>query len=547
MKTLSFNQLQIRVFTLILVLFTTIILSYRIWIQLPQLEATMLKLSERELSTLVFAINRITKPMVTLNYDYAVWDESFEFVQDPHSEQSQKYLLANYLDDNFVLQEIDGVFIFDKQWNTLYAKGFHHKNQIELKFQFHDFTLFPENRAIGSIPAEGTEVKSKMGVLSTLFGPAIFISTAILPSEKSLDANGFLVFIRLINQEFIDEISLFTATPVIMAHIGKDESIGDLADWDAEVDLDKLSPFTQRIIRNAQGQPVVKLTLHHSNGQPPSIWGIGLISLVLAMLMLLITVYMLLAGFIIKPVQRLASNIKDMDKVQYFKELPKNHIISELRKISFHFNALVGKVQRQNILLSKLVYVDELTQIANRRAFELHLDTQIQLLNRHNIGLTLILADIDYFKRYNDSLGHLAGDEALKKVATVLEQHFKRAEDICARFGGEEFIMFYSDISAESLQQKLTEIIHSFKGLAIPHPSSKVADYVTVSLGVCQVLTDPDASYNFEYSITGKQIILMADKALYQAKDNGRNQFRKVTILANDIDTAKTDLDGPHI
>lgn len=547
MKTLSFNQLQIRVFTLILVLFTTIILSYRIWIQLPQLEATMLKLSERELSTLVFAINRITKPMVTLNYDYAVWDESFEFVQDPHSEQSQKYLLANYLDDNFVLQEIDGVFIFDKQWNALYAKGFHHKNQTELTFEFYDFTLFPENRAIGSIPVDGTEIKSKVGMLSTQFGPAIFTSTAILPSDKSQAVNGFLVFIRLIDQEFMDEISLFTATPVIMTHIGKDESIGDLADWDAEVDLDKLSPFTQRIVRNAQGQPVVKLTLHHSNGLPPSIWGIGLISLVLAMLMLLIIVYMLLAGFIIKPVQRLASNIKDMDKVQYFKELPKNHIISELRKISFHFNALVGKVQRQNILLSKLVYVDELTQIANRRAFELHLDTQIQLLNRHNIGLTLILADIDYFKRYNDSLGHLAGDEALKKVATVLKQHFKRAEDICARFGGEEFIMFYSDISAESLQQKLTEIIHSFKGLAIPHPSSEVADYVTVSLGVCQVLAEPDASYNFEYSITGKQIILMADKALYQAKDNGRNQFRKVTILANDIDTAKTDLDGPHI
>ncbi|MFT5789884.1 MAG: diguanylate cyclase (GGDEF)-like protein [Shewanella sp.] len=515
-------------------LFTAVIFSYRIFIQIPQLEVTMLELSERELNSLVFAINRINKPMVTLNYDYAVWDETYEFVQQPNSTHSQRYLVENFLNDTFIRLEIDGVFIFNSQSNLLYSKGYHHKNKQDLSFNLYHFEDFPENRVLIDTPYNGKEVLPKVGVISTQSGPAFYSSTPILLSDRSLASNGFLVFIRLINQELIDEVALFTATSVLMTPINSNIEIEGIKDWDAEVNLTKVAPFTQRLIRDTKGEPVLKITLYHTNSRSPSIWGIGMISLVVAMILLLITVYILLAGFIIRPVQRLAKNVKAMDKRQRYKELPKNYIITELRKISFHFNALMGTVQRQNTLLSQQVYVDELTQIANRRAFELHLETQIQLLRRKNIGFTLILADIDYFKKYNDTLGHVAGDEALKTVATLLEQHFKRAEDMCARFGGEEFIMLYSDIPFGPLERKLLEILESLQTLALPHPSSEVADFVTVSFGVCQVLPAPAESYRADTFITGKQITEIADKALYQAKENGRNQHYKVTITAND-------------
>ena len=535
LRTLSFNQLQVRVFTLIVVLFTAVIFSYRFFIQIPQLEETMLKLSERELNSMIFAIKRINKPMVTLNYDYAVWDETFEYVQQPTSAHSLRYLVENFLNDTFVRLEIDGIFILNSQAELLYSKGYHHKNKHDLSFNFHQFESFPENRVLINTPYNGKKVFPKTGVLSTQSGPALYSSTPILLSDKSLASNGFLVFVRLINQEVIDEISLFTATPVVMTSINSETEAGELKDWDSEVKLTQISPYTQRVIRNTKGEAILKLTLYHTNSQAPSIWGVGMISLIFAMIVLLITVYLLLAGFIIRPVQRLARNIKAMDKKQKYKELPKNYIITELRKISFHFNALMGTVQRQNTLLSHQVYVDELTQIANRRAFELHLETQIQLLKRQNIGFTLILADIDYFKKYNDTLGHLAGDEALKEVAILLEQHFKRAEDMCARFGGEEFIMLYSDIPFAPLERKLSEILQSLQQRALPHPSSEVSDYITVSFGVCQVLPMPNHAYQGNNFITGKQITEMADKALYQAKENGRNQYYKVTITANDI------------
>ncbi|WP_145991699.1 MULTISPECIES: diguanylate cyclase [unclassified Shewanella] len=533
MRTLSFNQLQVRVFTLIVVLFTAVILSYRIFIQIPQLEATMLKLSERELNSLVFAINRINKPMVTLNYDYAVWDETYEFVQQPNSPHSQRYLIENYLNDTFIRLEIDGVFIFNNQSKLLYSKGYHHKNKHDLSFNLHNFEDSPENRVLIDTPYNGKKVIPKTGVISTQSGAAFYSSTPILLSDKSLASNGFLVFIRLINQELIDELSLFTATPVLITPVNSNIDIDGLKDWNAAVKLTQITPFTRRLIRNTNGEPILKITLYHTNSQTPSIWGLGMLSLVLAMIVLVITVYLLLAGFIIGPIQRLAKHVKAMDKKQRYKELPKNYIITELRKISFHFNALMSTVQRQNTLLSQQVYVDELTQISNRRAFELHLEAQIQLLRRQNIGFTLILADIDYFKRYNDTLGHIAGDEALKTVAALLDQHFQRAEDMCARFGGEEFIMLYSDIPFAPLERKLASILESLQTLALPHPSSDVADFVTVSFGVCQVLPAPVETYCAETFISGKQITEIADKALYQAKKSGRNQYYKVTITAN--------------
>ncbi|MCL1048539.1 diguanylate cyclase [Shewanella abyssi] len=541
MKALSFNQLQVRVFALIVVVFTSVVFSYRVWVQIPQLEHTMIKLSERETSSLIFGLERMNKPMITLNYDYAVWNETYEFVLQPSSAHSQQYLHENFLNDTFVRLEIDAVFIFDSQSTLLYSKGYHHKTQQELRFDLYRFDKYPENKILTATPYNGTKVMPKTGVISTLSGAAFYSSTPILVSDKSLPSNGFLVFIRLIDQEFIDEISLFTATPVTMEPIDSKSEIEGIKDLDAEIKLTKIVPFSQRIIRNTKGEPSIKVTVYHSNSKPPSIWGMGLLSLVFAMIVLLVTVYLLLAGFIIRPVQRLAKNVKAMDKRQRYKQLPKNYIIAELRNISFHFNALMLTVQRQNTLLSQQVYVDELTQIANRRAFELHLESQVQLLRRQNIGFTLILADIDYFKQYNDTLGHVKGDETLKAVATLLEQHFKRAEDMCARFGGEEFIMIYSDIPFAALERKLLEILDSLQTLALPHPSSDVADHVSVSFGVCQVFPIPTASDNADSCITGKQITEMADKALYQAKENGRNQYYKVTITANELPLTNED------
>ena len=115
----------------------------------------------------------------------------------------------------------------------------------------------------------------------------------------------------------------------------------------------------------------------------------------------------------------------------------------------------------------------------------------------------------------------MKGDETLFEVAQALEKQCNRPTDVCARFGGEEFILLFSEMSEEGLQKKLQDIITTMKINNIPHPESATATHVTVSLGA--TIVQPSDVVGFYLSIT--EIIKTADKALYQAKDAGRNRF----------------------
>lgn len=130
------------------------------------------------------------------------------------------------------------------------------------------------------------------------------------------------------------------------------------------------------------------------------------------------------------------------------------------------------------------------------------------------------MADVDHFKRYNDLLGHVEGDHALIQVAQTLEKHFQRTNDLCARYGGEEFILLYNDMPKEVLKRKLDEIIASFATLNMTHPASNTAEHLTVSFGACMVRPDDIKNYRLQF----KTVIRIADLALYQAKNSGRNR-----------------------
>jgi diguanylate cyclase (GGDEF)-like protein len=504
------------------------VICYRAWVHTPQLEATLMKVDERELATLKFAFKNINKPMEAMNYDYAVWDDTYQFTNNKNDLLSKAYLDNNYLDDTFSNLKIDGVFIFDEQFNNFFSKGYHHNSATPLLFEFIDMKRFPENKRLKPNASSGKPVPSHTGIIATRYGPAVYNTTAILRSDRSGPIKGFMVFIRLIDQAFIDEVSLYTATNIEMTLLTPDQSTAGIPDWNDDITITKLSSVSDLIFRNIDDKPLFKLSIHHPHGDKPSVLGIGVATSLLSMSILLFIAYFLVSYFIIRPVQLLASNIETIHKHSNINVLPENYRIIELKKVAVHFNEIMGTVHSQNKLLNKQVYVDELTQITNRRGFESQLTGYCQLFSQQKIGFTLIIADVDYFKNYNDALGHLAGDEALLKIANTLKLHFRSTQDICARYGGEEFIMLYSNISDEMLDQKLATIIDSFQQLQLPHPNSPVAPYVTMTLGVCRVTTSYDGDKPLE--IVNKKIILAADQALYKAKNLGRNQYSKVVL-----------------
>ena len=173
-------------------------------------------------------------------------------------------------------------------------------------------------------------------------------------------------------------------------------------------------------------------------------------------------------------------------------------------------------LRQANEHLSRLSFLDGLTGLANRRRFDEVLREEWSRACRAGTPLALIIADIDYFKRYNDALGHPEGDRCLAAVAGVLISHARRAADLAARYGGEEFVMLIPGVDRAAALLVAESLRAACEALAIAHPDSPVAPMVTLSLGVAVCVPSNEAAM--------PSLLRNADTALYRAKHEGRNR-----------------------
>jgi len=188
----------------------------------------------------------------------------------------------------------------------------------------------------------------------------------------------------------------------------------------------------------------------------------------------------------------------------------------------FHLPIVTVRVQNQinlklkSDLLESLALLDGLTNLPNRRRFDEALENEWKRTRRANLPLTLIMADIDFFKGYNDQQGHRTGDICLKKVAAALAEAIHRPADLVARYGGEEFVVLLPETDAEGARLIAERLRAGVESLRIPHPASKMSSWVTISAGL--------ASNRFEDTETASDLLERADKQLYRAKAEGRNR-----------------------
>ena len=184
--------------------------------------------------------------------------------------------------------------------------------------------------------------------------------------------------------------------------------------------------------------------------------------------------------------------------------------------IAIQQSSLFEQLEAANQELQRLACIDGLTQVANRRRFDEYLDVEWRRLAREQRPLSLILGDVDYFKVYNDTYGHLAGDLCLQQIGSVLRQTLRRPADLVARYGGEEFAIILPNTEPRGAVIVAEAIREGIRGLEMPHAKSPVSQYVTLSLGVASFIPTPNAS--------PAQLIAAADEALYQAKAEGRDR-----------------------
>ncbi|MBL1177488.1 EAL domain-containing protein [Pantanalinema sp. GBBB05] len=183
--------------------------------------------------------------------------------------------------------------------------------------------------------------------------------------------------------------------------------------------------------------------------------------------------------------------------------------------IAIQQSELYLQLQQANQELQRLAASDGLTKVANRRCFDDSLAAVWQRLAREQAPLSLILCDIDCFKLYNDTYGHLAGDDALRQVAQAIAQTLKRPTDLVARYGGEEFAIILPHTEAAGAIA-LAELIQSnVSALELPHPSSQISPFMTLSLGIATLVPHPETSPD--------TLVAIADQGLYKAKAQGKN------------------------
>ena len=187
----------------------------------------------------------------------------------------------------------------------------------------------------------------------------------------------------------------------------------------------------------------------------------------------------------------------------------------------FNANTLRNRVKvhltlkRQADLLRSMAYLDGLTGIYNRRYFDDLLQNQLAQHRRKHSPLAILLVDIDHFKKFNDTFGHLTGDDALRKVAKALKRSCSRPGDVVARYGGEEFVVLLADTDANGAVSVAKKMLKNVTELAITHPHSATGS-VSISIGIA--IADKADAYSAE-------VIERADQQLYLSKQRSRNTY----------------------
>lgn len=199
--------------------------------------------------------------------------------------------------------------------------------------------------------------------------------------------------------------------------------------------------------------------------------------------------------------------------------IDRQHRENYLQNCMIELNRIELKHQTEQ--LSILSNHDPLTGLANRRYLDKVLENEWNRSIIHQTPITIMMVDIDCFKQYNDTLGHLHGDDCLKQIANILNSVPSKNNDLVARYGGEEFLLLFTLTNEDQALIKAKYLMERIHEIGIIHPQSSISKYLTVSVGVATIIPNLNNSLS--------EFIAHADHALYIAKSNGKNQFHLST------------------
>lgn len=204
------------------------------------------------------------------------------------------------------------------------------------------------------------------------------------------------------------------------------------------------------------------------------------------------------------------------------------YVIKSIQNDQTKLEITTRKLKRANKKLENVSYTDSLTNLHNRRYFNLVYERELKIAKRKNSFITFMMLDIDFFKQYNDTYGHIEGDCALQSVSKVLKETLRRPSDYVFRLGGEEFGVIVTDTDESNSAKLARDICDAIRACKLKHETSKVNEYVTLSIGVVCCIADD--------ALDDKVLISRADEMPYEAKETGRDRY----IITSNVSVAKT-------
>ena len=203
-------------------------------------------------------------------------------------------------------------------------------------------------------------------------------------------------------------------------------------------------------------------------------------------------------------------------------------VFSSIQADHTKLELVTKKLKRVNKRLENVSYTDSLTGMHNRRYFNLVYDRELKRAKRTHSYVTFMMLDIDFFKQYNDTYGHIEGDYALKSVANILKKTLQRPSDFVFRLGGEEFGVLLTQTDESNSAQLARQVCDAVREEEIAHSGSEVNKYLTISIGVVCCVADD--------ALNDELLISRADEMLYEAKDSGRDRY----IITSNVSEANT-------
>lgn len=501
-----------------MLLFSAVEHAIHRWFVFPGFLKLEERQAEQDLLRVHQAINNEIRHLDTFCFDWAAWDDTYQYVQT----RSPQFISSNLTLSSFSVSRLNLVFIYDQRGRRLWGESYDLEDGQSLTFDlFEKATL---SSALVLPTASGQELKAlkRTGVVATEKGPLLLSVRPIVTTAKQGPVRGTIIMGRLLNAALLSTLAEQTRLAFTFQQNTAAVDQGPLQ-------FDKSDPqslISYQSFADLKGQAAFVIRLETPRRIIHTVQAMSrhtVVFLALSSLVLVVFMWVALQRIVLGPICRVKEHAQGIHTGGDLSARLQLRCGDEIGQLANEFDLMMAEIDQKsaelasaNIELQRLSSEDTVTQLANRRQFDTRLNQEWRYLLFQQRPLALLLCDVDFFKLYNDSYGHQAGDRCLRAVAQAIRQAVHRPADLVARYGGEEFAVILVDTDLAGAVAVAEKICNAVRLLETPHQASLVEQHVTLSVGAASLVPQTELSPAF--------LIEWADQSLYRAKQRGRNR-----------------------